>query len=43
MVLTVSSFARENPLVKTFTVGFSEYGHAKEESDEVSWACEYAS
>ncbi len=34
--------AHENPAAKTFTVGFDEYGHAKEERDEVSWASDLA-
>lgn len=34
--------AEENPDVKTFTVGFGEFGYEKQERDEVSWACELA-
>lgn len=34
--------AKENPDVKTFTVGFGEFGNSKEERDEISWAKELA-
>lgn len=34
--------AQENPSIKTFTVGFSEYGADKGERDEISWASELA-
>ena len=34
--------AKENPAVKTFTVGFSEYGHARGAYDEVTWARDLA-
>lgn len=37
-----ASLAHENPSMKTFTVGFDEYGHAGEERDEVSWARDLA-
>lgn len=34
--------ACENPDIKTFTVGFAEYGSSKGERDEISWAAELA-
>ena len=34
--------AEENPDIKTFTVGFAEYGSQKGERDEISWAKELA-
>lgn len=34
--------ASENPDIKTFTVGFEEYGSSKGERDEISWAKELA-
>ena len=34
--------AKENPDIKTFTVGFAEYGSSKGERDEISWAKELA-
>lgn len=34
--------AEENPGIKTFTVGFAEYGSEKGERDEISWARELA-
>ncbi len=37
-----ASLVRENPDIKTFTVGFSEYGSEMGERDEISWAKELA-
>lgn len=37
-----ANLAQENPAMKTFSVGFEEFGRKKGERDEVSWAADLA-